>query len=156
MGKVHTEDRQERRMSMTICGSCIRMNPADGSSSNRFVTENIHPDFARENPTRSISRYTPHFLFNDEPLWNIPNSHQGKSFLEHMRLRRNWKKWKPRFAGAVHQTIIQQALVDLPANQHWVIDAFKPKISPRGFWHCRTHCRRYRPGSENIFTNRSF
>ena len=129
MGKVHTEDKTGEKneydhmwvMYKDESGRWMIIEPL-------CDREHTSRTFARENPTRIIARYTPHFLFNDEHLWNIHNSHQGKSFLEHMRLRRNWKKWKPRFAGAVHQTIIQQALMDLPANQHWVIDALNRRF----------------------------
>ena len=80
------------------------------------------------NADRLIARYTPHFLFNDQHLWNIPDNRQGASFKDLVHLRRNWKKWEPRFAGAVHQTIIQQALKDLPPAQHYVIDSLNRKF----------------------------
>jgi Transglutaminase-like superfamily len=133
MGKVHTEKKTGEKdeydhmwvMYKDESGRWLVIEPL---CTREHTTLAVHDTGTSPEPSRIIARYTPHFLFNDEHLWNIPNSHQGKSFLEHMRLRRNWKKWKPRFAGAVHQTIIQQALISLPVNQHWVIDALNRRF----------------------------
>jgi len=136
MGKVHTEEKSGEKneydhmwvMYKDESGRWVIIEPLC-LREHTTIDAAANPDSGlRQEPSRIIARYTPHFLFNDEHLWNIPNSHQGKSFLEHLRLRKNWKKWKPRFAGAVHQTIIQQALTGLPANQHWVIDALNRRF----------------------------
>lgn len=55
------------------------------------------------------AEYIPFFIFNDVHLWTMQNHtlYEGKDAL---RLKRNWSKLDPSFAGWVHKTILNEAL----------------------------------------------
>lgn len=57
-----------------------------------------------------IAEYRPSFLFNDSHLWAVADSKQRKTFNDTLSLRKNWKKFNPKFAGEVHQNILHAAL----------------------------------------------
>lgn len=52
--------------------------------------------------------YRPQFLFNGDHLWEVEGTGETRSFRE--TLKRSWSRLHPRFAGQVHQTILQTAL----------------------------------------------
>lgn len=52
--------------------------------------------------------YEPMFLFNNEHLWRIDNKKNPTSFGD--TVSRAWQKLNPKFAGAVHQTVLCEAL----------------------------------------------
>jgi hypothetical protein len=62
------------------------------------------------------AEYIPEFLFNDRHLWAV--SHQGNllSFLDALALRKRWIKLHPKFAGAVHKSILNTALAGADSN----------------------------------------
>jgi hypothetical protein len=53
-------------------------------------------------------QYIPYFLFNDHHLWAV----RDNATLDSMQkfLKRKWQKLNPKFAGAVHREIIEEAL----------------------------------------------
>jgi hypothetical protein len=63
--------------------------------------------------------YVPYFLFNDRHLWRVKGPETPTNF-GHV-CAREWSRINPKFAGAVHQTILQEALGQNIAPQ-WVID----------------------------------
>jgi hypothetical protein len=69
---------------------------------------------AREAPT---AEYLPTFLFNQQHLWRVRGDEQT---LDTVR-RKEWKRLKPRFAGEVHQTILNRALIDVCPK--WALEA---------------------------------
>jgi hypothetical protein len=136
LGKVQTEGGTEGLshydhmwvMYKDESGHWIVIEPLHTRAST-LATRKATAGLAGRNRARIIARYTPFFLFNDQHLWAIPSPHHPKSFANHVRFKKNWRKWNPTFAGAVHQTIIQQALASLPPEQHWVIDALNRRFS---------------------------
>jgi hypothetical protein len=54
--------------------------------------------------------YIPSFLFNDKHLWMFKSSVLKAGFQREIAIRREWNKFDPKFAGAVHKTIINTAL----------------------------------------------
>ena len=63
--------------------------------------------------------YVPQFLLNDQHLWRISGPDTPQEF-GHVAAR-EWSKMNPKFAGQVHQTILQEALAEESAPQ-WVIN----------------------------------
>ncbi|TCV90627.1 transglutaminase domain-containing protein [Sulfurirhabdus autotrophica] len=67
------------------------------------------------------AEYIPYFIFNDVHLWTMQNSalYEGKGAI---KLKRNWSKLNPKFAGWVHKTILNEALTpDICPD--WVLKA---------------------------------
>jgi hypothetical protein len=63
------------------------------------------------------AEYEPQFIFNDSHLWAVKRTGRQVAFRDAMALRRSWKKFKPEFAGAVHQSVLKEALSrDLRGN----------------------------------------
>ncbi len=63
--------------------------------------------------------YIPTFLFNQQHLWRVRRL-DGAETLDTIR-RREWKRLNPKFAGEVHQTIVNRALKGV--SPRWVLDA---------------------------------
>ncbi len=67
------------------------------------------------------SEYIPYYLFNDVHLWEMqhPSVYQGKNAVT---LKRNWSRLKPEFAGWVHKSILNDALIPSVCPS-WVLRA---------------------------------
>jgi hypothetical protein len=57
--------------------------------------------------------YTPHFGFNADHLWSY-RSADAASFQDVLKLRTEWRRFSPGFAGLVHRNIVTDALGMLP------------------------------------------
>jgi len=69
--------------------------------------------------------YLPLFLFNERHLWRMPQP--GRQETLAAVSRKEWHRLDPKFAGAVHQSIVNQALTGVaPA---WVLDALNRSFS---------------------------
>jgi hypothetical protein len=64
----------------------------------------------RKNASRPAAEYQPYFLFNNDHLWAVKRPGKNLSFRTTMELRHTWKKFDPKFAGAIHQSILKEAL----------------------------------------------
>lgn len=62
--------------------------------------------------------YVPRFLFNDTHLWAVRGQADSDD-LQHF-LRRDWSRLNPKFAGEVHQTIVDEAIGGVPNVPSWV------------------------------------
>ncbi len=69
--------------------------------------------------------YLPSFLFNERHLWRVPQPGNRETLATVSR--REWNKLNPKFAGAVHQTIVNQALAGIAPS--WVLDALNRSFS---------------------------
>ena len=65
-----------------------------------------------------IVEYVPRFLFNDSHLWAV----RGQAEADDLQrfLHRDWIRLNPKFAGEVHQTIVDQAIGGVPNVPSWV------------------------------------
>jgi hypothetical protein len=59
-------------------------------------------------------RYVPSFLFNDQHLWIVVR--KGSPGSVEQVAKRTWKRMNPKFAGDVHLSILERALVGAPAE----------------------------------------
>ena len=61
------------------------------------------------------TEYIPHYVFNTDHLWYVrsPSLRPGCGLQAYLMDRSFWKKFDPRFAASVHDTIFDQALGDL-------------------------------------------
>ena len=89
-----------------------------------------HPTSKLSNAQRlrqedSRVEYLPLFLFNERHLWRVPQPGRPET-LATVR-RKEWNKLNPKFAGAVHQTIVNQALAGIAPS--WVLDALNRSFS---------------------------
>jgi hypothetical protein len=64
-------------------------------------------------------RYVPRFLFNNVHLWAV----RGQADTGELQrfLHRDWTRLDPKFAGEVHQTIVDQAIGGVPGVPSWVL-----------------------------------
>ncbi|TAL26645.1 MAG: transglutaminase domain-containing protein [Nitrospirae bacterium] len=58
--------------------------------------------------SKTMAQYIPSYLFNDAHLWIVKHNEKQRQF--QAMIGRNWKKFNPKFAGEVHQTILNMAL----------------------------------------------
>jgi hypothetical protein len=76
--------------------------------------------------------YVPRFLFNDQHLWHVNGPGAGadgaaEQEREDVELCQDWSTLHPQFAGAVHKTILNDALAGVcPA---WLLSAFNRHFS---------------------------
>jgi len=71
-------------------------------------------------PTARIE-YIPYFVFNDAHLWQIDNNTAGAKFKAFIVGRMFWRHFNPTFGAAVHNSIFDEALQDLPwAKRQWL------------------------------------
>ena len=79
----------------------------------------------RLKPQDNQVEYLPSFLFNERHLWRVsePGSHETLATIR----QKEWNKLNPKFAGAVHQTIVNQALAGIAPS--WVMDALNRSFS---------------------------
>lgn len=64
---------------------------------------------AKQGKMPDSAEYIPFFIFNDVHLWTM-QSHTLYEGKEAVRLKRDWSKLDPSFAGWVHKTILNEAL----------------------------------------------
>lgn len=71
------------------------------------------------------AEYIPMFLFNNNHLWYVGNNKNPASFSD--TVSRSWQKLNPKFAGAVHQTILNEALSSVAPR--FILDALNRHFS---------------------------
>ena len=64
--------------------------------------------------------YIPRFLFNDVHLWQVDHPSTDNP---PVKLKRDWSRVHPQFAGWVHKSILNEALGDENICPHWVLEA---------------------------------
>jgi hypothetical protein len=67
--------------------------------------------------------YLPQFLFNDSHMWAVRGAATFES--RDKLLRRAWTRLNPKFAGEVHQSIVETALGAVPELPSWVLKELK-------------------------------
>lgn len=77
---------------------------------NTKVTVKTKTRTRRANVQYDKAEYKPQFIFNDAHLWAVKRPGHQVSFRSAMELRQSWKKFKPEFAGEVHQSVLKEAL----------------------------------------------
>ena len=77
---------------------------------NQFLANAPKPKRGNRDIPSPSAEYEPQFLFNDDHLWAVKRPGRRRLFRTAMELRHAWKKLDPKFAGAVHQSILKEAL----------------------------------------------
>jgi hypothetical protein len=81
--------------------------------------------------SKVIAEYIPSYVFNDNHLWIIKHGDSQPSFQE--SLDKNWKKFNPKFAGEVHQTILHRALKGADDRVLQLLDGYFSKAVLKTF-----------------------
>jgi len=67
------------------------------------------PGTTKSTPSKK-AEYIPYFLFNNSHLWGVHHLNDRLTFSDSVSRRKQWTKFNPKFAGDVHQTILNAAL----------------------------------------------
>jgi hypothetical protein len=123
LGKLHMRDRQGRKSSYDH--SWVMYKSEAGQW---LLLEPLQLDSHRPKATapRQVleAEYEPYFLFNCDHLWAVKGQGNRPSFKAN--LHGEWKRWRPSFAGEVHQSILNEALLGAPQT---VLDALNRHFS---------------------------
>jgi len=76
------------------------------------------PSPRRAGPVPVYAEYVPFFLFNDAHLWEVVHTEKKLSFAD--TIRKRWSRIDPKFAGAIHKSIVSDALDGLPGCPPWL------------------------------------
>lgn len=72
--------------------------------------------FGRDRKPRALhAEYVPQFLFNDSHLWAV-RQHGAQPLEKYLDHWGKWSRFNPKFAGWVHRSILDEALVGAPSE----------------------------------------
>jgi Transglutaminase-like superfamily len=123
IGKLHMRDKQGQKTSYDHVWVMYKCE-----AGHWLLLEPLQLDSHRPAPKakRQVLQvdYEPFFLFNCNHLWAVKGRGNRPSF--QANLHGEWKRWRPSFAGEVHQSILNEALQGAPQA---VLDALNRHFS---------------------------
>ncbi|MEE9391021.1 MAG: transglutaminase domain-containing protein [Planctomycetota bacterium] len=137
LGRVESTPRKGRTrfddhvwvMYKTEAGKWVLLEPAahNPKKAGRPLKRKLRADDIRS------AEYVPYFLFNSDHLWCV-NNNQFRHDESLLSTRKRWADLNPKFIGALHQTILNDALNHLVGEERRVLDALNRSFSRAFFF----------------------